>query len=129
MKILVCDDDVVLLRMVELSLQEKKLGEVVVAKNGRDALDILRKQDFDLVITDIHMPYNNGEDILQLIRKEQQKSIPIIIMSSDGDEDVIAHAKRQGVNEFVKKPIKREDTHALVNAVARQLKVGNKIKS
>jgi DNA-binding response OmpR family regulator len=122
MKILVCDDDVVLLRMIELSLKEEKLGEVVVAKNGREAMDILRNQHFDLVVTDIHMPYFKGEDILNLIRQEQKKSTPIIMMSSDGDEDIIAAAKKQGVNEFVKKPIMRDEITALVEVVTRQIK-------
>jgi DNA-binding response OmpR family regulator len=123
MRILICDDDAVLLRMMELNIKEQNLGEVVVAKNGREALAILRDHHFDLVVTDIHMPYNNGEDILRLIRQEQRRTTPIIMMSSDGDEDVIAHAKKQGVNEFVKKPIKSVEVSALMEAVARQLKV------
>ena len=81
MKILVCDDDMVLLRMLELRLKDENWGEVVVARNGREALDLLRDQHFDLVITDIHMPYFKGEDILNLIRKEQRKNTPIIMMS------------------------------------------------
>jgi DNA-binding response OmpR family regulator len=122
MKILICDDDTVLLRLMELSIKEQNLGEVVVAKNGREALQILRSQHFDLVVTDIHMPYNNGGDIVTLIRQEQRKNTPIIMMSSDGDEDVIAMAKKQGVNDSVKKPIKSVEVSALMNAVAHQLK-------
>jgi DNA-binding response OmpR family regulator len=122
MKTLICDDDAVLLRMMELSLKEQNLGEIVAAKNGREALELLRNQSFDLVVTDIHMPYNNGEDILNLIRKEQQKSTPIIMISSDGDEDVIALAKKQGVNEFVKKPLKRDEIDSLIDVITRQMK-------
>lgn len=123
MKILVCEDDAILLRMIELRLKEENLVDVTVARNGREAMEILRNQNFDLVVTDIHMPHYKGEDILHLIRNEQQKSTPIIMMSSDGDEDVIAAAKRQGVNEFVKKPILREQVSALMNAITRQMKV------
>jgi DNA-binding response OmpR family regulator len=121
-RILVCDDDAVLLRMIELSLKEEKLGEVMVARNGREAMDILRTQNFDLVVTDIHMPHYQGEDILNLLRQEQRKNTPIIMMSSDGDEDVIAIAKKLGVNEFVKKPIMRDEIRALVEVVVRQVK-------
>lgn len=120
---MVCDDDAVLLRMIELSLKEERLGEVVVARNGREAMDILRSQSFDLVVTDIHMPHYQGEDILNLLRKEQRKNTPIIMMSSDGDEDVIAIAKKQGVNEFVKKPIMRDEIRSLVEVVVRQIKL------
>jgi CheY-like chemotaxis protein len=122
MKILVCDDDAVLLRMVELSLLEQNLGEVVIAKNGREALEKLRTQSFDLVVTDIHMPHHDGGDILNVLRQEQQKSTPVIMMSSDGDEDVIAMAKRQGINEFVKKPIRHEQVKVLMDVIVRHLK-------
>jgi DNA-binding response OmpR family regulator len=120
MKILICEDDVVLLKMLELRLQEDIKGEIVVARNGRVALELLRHHDFDLVITDIHMPHHNGEEVLNLLRLEQRKSTPIIMMSSDGDEDVIMHAKKMGVNEFVKKPINQ---YEISDQVRRMLKV------
>jgi len=120
MKILVCEDDPSLLRMVVFNLAEQKLGEVVGAKNGRDGMELLRRQNFDLVITDIHMPHHNGEDLLKLLRQEQKKNTPIIMISSDGDEDVVAAAKKQGANEFVKKPIKMEE---LSKQVKRLLKI------
>lgn len=122
MKILVCEDDAVLLRMIELKLKDENLGDILVARNGREAMEILRNQNFDLVVTDIHMPQFKGEDILNLIRNEQRKSTPIIMMSSDGDEDVIAAAKRQGVNLFVKKPIMRNEIDTLVTTITRQVK-------
>jgi len=122
MRILVCEDDVVLLKMIEVNLKEEKLGEVIVARNGREAMEILQSQNFDLVITDIHMPNYKGEDIVNLIREDQKKNTPIIMMSSDADDDIIAMAKRQGVNEFVKKPIMRNEIKSLVDAVTRQIK-------
>jgi DNA-binding response OmpR family regulator len=122
MRILICEDDAVLLRMMELSLKEQQVGEIIGAKNGREALEMLRNQHFDLVVTDIHMPYNNGEDILKLIRQDQRKTTPIIMMSSDGDEDVIAHSKKQGVNEFVKKPIRRDEIDTLIDVILRHVK-------
>jgi DNA-binding response OmpR family regulator len=51
------------------------------------------------------MPYFNGDDILRLVRVEQGKKTPIIMISSDTEEEVIALALRQGVNDFIKKPI------------------------
>lgn len=122
MKILICDDDVVLLRMMELNIKEQNLGEVAIAKNGREALQLLRSDTFDLVLTDIHMPYNNGEDILNLLRQEQGKNTRIIMMSSDADEDVIAMARKKGANDFVKKPIRSVEVNDLMSAIARQMK-------
>ena len=105
-RILICDDDDLVARTISFKLTEDKLGEVMVARDGLQALKLLREQEFDLVITDIHMPYHNGEEILNLIRVEQKKNTPIVMISSDGEEEVIALAKKLGVNEFITKPVK-----------------------
>ncbi len=106
MKVLVCDDEEVVLKVVQVSL-EGKGAEVIVARDGRKALELLRApgNDFDLIITDIHMPYYNGDDVLRLVREEQRKSTPIIMLSSDGEEEVINLALKQGVNDFIVKPV------------------------
>jgi PleD family two-component response regulator len=51
------------------------------------------------------MPYNNGDEILKVVREEQRKTTPIIMISSDTEEEVMALALKQGVSEFIKKPI------------------------
>lgn len=107
MKVLVCEDDIVVLKVIQVAL-EMENAESVCVSDGRKALQQLRENIFDLIITDIHMPYNNGDEILRLVREEQMKKIPVIMISSDTEEEVIALAKKQGVNEFVKKPIDLE---------------------
>ncbi len=108
-KILVCDDDEAVLGLVRFKLLKDNIGEVFIARDGQEALRQLQEQDFDLVITDIHMPHHDGGQVLNFIRVEQQKNTPIIMLSSDAEEEVIALAKKQGVNEFVKKPLKSAD--------------------
>ncbi|MFD0999561.1 PleD family two-component system response regulator [Ohtaekwangia kribbensis] len=105
MKILVCDDDDVVLGIIKLTLQNAGM-EPYLAGDGREALRHLREHEhFDLIITDIHMPYHNGDEILKMVREEQQKNTPIIMLSSDGEEEVIALALKLGVNEFITKPL------------------------
>lgn len=120
MKVLVCDDEEVVLKVVQVSLQGKG-AEVTIAKDGRKALELLRAEDnhFDLIITDIHMPYHNGDDILHLVRHEQKRTTPIIMLSSDSEEEVIALALKQGVNDFIAKPI---DTIKLMKKLTKYLK-------
>ncbi len=108
-KILICDDDDAVLSMLRFKLQKDNIGEVFTAQDGHQALKQLQEQDFDLVITDIHMPYHDGGQVLNLIRVQQKKTTPVIMLSSDGEEEVIALAKKQGVNEFIKKPLKSAD--------------------
>jgi CheY-like chemotaxis protein len=120
MKILVCDDDESVIRTVIFRLNQDNLNNIIIARNGFEAINHLREQEFDLVITDIHMPYNNGGDVLNFVRVEQKKGVPIIMLSSDAEEEVIALAKKQGVNEFIKKPLREK---VLSQAVRRLLRL------
>jgi CheY-like chemotaxis protein len=119
MRILVCDDEEVVLKVVQVALQYKN-ADVVLARDGREALQILRGgHHFDLIITDIHMPHYNGDDVLKLVREEQKKDTPIVMVSSDGEEEVIALALKQGVNDFIVKPV---DAEKLLKKIKRFLK-------
>lgn len=105
MKILVCEDDDVVLKVIQVALQNEKIDATYV-KDGRKALQLLKEHnDFDLIITDIHMPFNNGDDILKLVRIEQGKKTPIIMISSDNEDEVIKLALKSGANEFISKPL------------------------
>ncbi len=108
MKVLICEDDIVVVTLLTIILRTKNIEPVSVA-DGRQALRLLRENSFDLIITDIHMPYHNGDEILSLVRGEQGKQTPIIMISSDTDEEVIDLALKSGVNAFVKKPLKQVD--------------------
>lgn len=109
MKVLVCEDDIVVLKVIQVALESEN-AEVTSATDGIKALEQLRLNTFDLIITDIHMPHYNGDDVLNLVREQQKKNTPIIMISSDTEEEVIAMALKLGVNEFIKKPI---DTNLL----------------
>lgn len=104
MKVLVCEDDAIVLKVIQVVLENEK-AEATYAKDGIKALDHLRNNTYDLIITDIHMPFHNGDEVLKLVRQEQKKNTPIVMISSDTEEEVIAFALKQGVNEFIKKPV------------------------
>jgi len=108
MRILVCDDEVVVLKVVEVAL-ENRGAEMIFVKDGEQAMKALKDNShFDLIITDIHMPYYNGDDVLKFVRETQGRKTPIIMLSSDGEEEVIALALKQGVNDFIVKPVTAE---------------------
>jgi DNA-binding response OmpR family regulator len=113
MKVLVCEDDIIVLKVIQVAL-EKENAQAVCVPDGRKALQQLRESAFDLIITDIHMPYNNGDEILQLVREEQKRNTPVIMISSDTEEEVIKLAMKQGVNDFVKKPLDADKLHKVI---------------
>jgi CheY-like chemotaxis protein len=117
MRVLICEDNAVALKVMEVAMQELDI-ETVVARDGRKALQILEAdQNFDLIITDIHMPFQNGDEVLSFIREQLGSNIPIIMVSSDADQDVIKMALKSGVNEFIEKPLDPKVLKAKVKKV------------
>jgi chemotaxis protein histidine kinase CheA len=86
--ILVVEDQVVT-RQMERSILEAAGYHVVTAENGLDALEKLRQQEFDLVVTDIHMPRMDGFALTEKIRASAEThSLPVVVVTSmDRDED------------------------------------------
>ena len=108
------------LKVMQVALQELNI-EAVVARDGRRALQLLEIQsDFDLIVTDIHMPFQNGDQVLNQVRAIDGKNTPIIMVSSDADGDVIKMALQSGVNEFIEKPL---DPKVLKEKVKKLLKL------
>ena len=81
-RVLVVDDDVLVRETVRLSLQAAK-HSVRDAKNGREALDVLEREQFDLVISDIIMPDMDGIELIRTTRKLYPKC-RILAMSGGG---------------------------------------------
>lgn len=102
MKVLIAEDDELMLRTLEMRL--KKDGhEVIVARDGRDALNRIDDSNPDLVISDIMMPYSSGMEIVAALRS-RENYIPIIILSGMGQEDVVLEAFQLGADDFITKP-------------------------
>jgi two-component system response regulator AtoC len=101
-RVLVCDDEEPIRLLLNESLQDTY--EVVEASNGRDALRLATKEQFDLIIMDIKMPSVHGLEAIERIR-ERNNSIPIIICSAYRamEDDIIV--KTSNVAAFLVKPI------------------------
>lgn len=103
MKILVVEDDPTLLRTIEIRL--KKDGhEVCLAIDGQEALDRFAEFAPELIITDIMMPYASGLEITSFVRQQSGKKVPVIILSSMGQEDVVLEAFQLGADDYITKP-------------------------
>jgi DNA-binding response OmpR family regulator len=104
MKILVCDDDETMMSMIRFKLSRENLGEVTTAANGKEAKALLQHEAFDLVITDIHMPFHSGLELITFIRNTIKKQTPIIVLSAEGLENTVLQAFEIGANDFIAKP-------------------------
>lgn len=102
MVILIAEDDELILKTVEHKLV-KEGYEVILSRNGNEAIDHLKNKEIDLIITDIMMPFASGIEILSAINSTGKK-IPVIMLSSMGQEEVILNAFDLGASDFIAKP-------------------------
>lgn len=103
-RILVCEDDEVLSTMIRFKLGKDNLGKVVKVSDGRKAMELLKSEDFDMIISDIHMPFFSGMQLLEFVRNGQKKNTNFIILSSEGLEATVLEAFDLGVTDFLTKP-------------------------
>ena len=102
MRILIAEDDELILKTVEHKLL-KEGYEVLISRNGKDAINSIEEAEVDLIITDIMMPFASGIEMLSAL-KNLKKQIPVIMLSSMGQEDVILEAFQMGAADFMVKP-------------------------
>lgn len=87
-----------------------KLDQCLEAGNGREALDVLAKVWVNVIISDINMPEMNGLEFLEELKKDNLlKTIPVIIISTEGSEKRIQNAFDLGAKGFIKKPFLPEE--------------------
>ena len=114
--VLVVDDEPHMRRVLEIML--RKAGHLVFsAGNGLEALDILRDNPVDLVITDMRMPEMDGIELLGRLR-EGGGEIPVIVITAHGSVESAVNAMKRGASDYIQRPF---DIDALELAIARVL--------
>ncbi|MEM1168820.1 MAG: ATP-binding protein [Cyanobacteria bacterium P01_H01_bin.35] len=102
-------------RSVLLELLEPLGFKVTEAENGQEALDKLRQQKFDLMITDIHMPVMSGFKMLKHLRNDEQLKNTIVIVSSASVSDMDREKSLDaGGDDFLSKPVNAEELFTLL---------------
>ncbi|HEU0228792.1 MAG TPA: response regulator transcription factor [Arachidicoccus soli] len=105
-KILVIEDDELMHKIIEKILRRENI-EMDAVLNGKEAINKLIENDYDydLILTDIMMPYANGLEILSKVKnREVGRSIAVMIISNASNEEMITDAFKLGADDFLKKP-------------------------
>jgi class 3 adenylate cyclase/CheY-like chemotaxis protein len=102
--ILVADDDAANREMLARRLQ--RLGHAVsMAENGRQAVEMIRAQPFDLLLLDIVMPEMDGYQVLKYLQANRPAAhLPVIVLSASDDSEKIAHSIKLGAQDYLPKP-------------------------
>lgn len=122
-RILVVDDEKEIVNAIEIYLS-KEGYEILKAYNGKEALEIIKKQEIHLVILDIMMPEMDGIETAKEIRK--QYSMPIIMLSAKSEDYDKILGLNMGADDYVTKPFSPMELIARVNStIRRYTKLGN----
>lgn len=101
-KILLVEDEESLAIGIEYNLQEEGY-EVVIAKDGREALSSFQHDQFDLIILDVMLPYYNGFELAEIMRKNNSQ-IPIIMLTAKSKNEDRIKGLEMGADDYLTKP-------------------------
>ena len=122
MKILVCEDEEILLTSLEFRL--KKQGfEIVLAKDGKEALEKIQTESPDLIVADIMMPNVTGLELISYVRKKLKSDMPIIMISAMGNDETVLEAFRLGATDFISKPFKPSELVLRIKMVFQEMEL------
>lgn len=106
-KILLVDDVLMFLDLQKMFLRHSSV-RIFTAKDGIEALQIVKKERPDLIFMDLHMPYMNGAECCSLIKEDPQfKTVPVVMITSEGKESDKALCRKAGCDDYLTKPIDR----------------------
>ncbi|MGB8771933.1 MAG: response regulator [Candidatus Korobacteraceae bacterium] len=107
LRTLIVDDSSVMRKIVQRALRQAgfAIGEVLEAGNGSEALDVLRHQTVDLVLSDMNMPVMDGLEFMrQLASVENARGVPVLIIATEASESHVMEAISCGAAGYIRKP-------------------------
>ena len=113
--VLVVDDSFTARNHIKRVLSNMGIERITEAKNGKEAVAILADQFFDLIVTDFNMPEMDGRQLVEHIRSHSnQSSIPVLMVSSESDDNRLAAVQQAGVSAICDKPFEPETVRELL---------------
>ncbi|GGG33667.1 hypothetical protein GCM10011532_16670 [Christiangramia forsetii] len=117
-KILLIEDEASIRRVLNKILtEESKNYEVTDAEDGLQGMELVKNEDFDLILCDIKMPKMDGVEVLEAVKKIKPE-IPVVMISGHGDLDTAVNTMKIGAFDYISKP---PDLNRLLNTVRNAL--------
>lgn len=117
-RILAVDDEPNMRRLLEISLRQAGY-QALTATNGREALETLKTEQVDLVVSDLHMPGMSGLELLKQMRADSD-AIPFIMVTAQGEINTAVEAMKLGAADYILRPF---DLEVLEVAIAKALDI------
>ncbi len=117
-KILVVDDSFTARRFVGQALKTSIKCDIILAEDGAEALKVMLKEEPDVIVLDMMMPFMNGIEVLRIMKKDNKlNKIPVIACTAVEDNSVVKQIIEIGVTKYIKKPINVEDLVGKINEI------------
>jgi two-component system, chemotaxis family, chemotaxis protein CheY len=109
MKFLVVDDFATMRRIVKNILRQIGYTNILEAENGQMALDVLRREKVDFIISDWNMPQMPGIELLKAVRSQEEwKDLPFLMVTAEGQKENVLEAVKFKVSNYIVKPFTPE---------------------
>lgn len=120
-KLLVVEDNLELLMLMQQLL--KSTYRVYIARNGKEALKIIKEKELDLIISDVMMPEMDGLELTRTIKSDPNYNhLPIILLTAKTQEEDIKEALQNGADEYLKKPFRLGDLKLRIDNIIENRK-------
>jgi two-component system, chemotaxis family, chemotaxis protein CheY len=127
--VLIVDDSSSMRAIVKKTIQVSgfNIGEFLEAADGTEAIKILTHEWVDLVLTDINMPNMTGLELISEMNKDEiLKSIPVVMVTTEGREKRIQESMEMGASGYIKKPFVPEEIKNILNSIMGEDEHGNR---
>ena len=109
MRVLIVDDFASIRWILRNILKRNGFTNITEAHNGKNALKVLKKEKFDLILCDWDMPVMSGLELLNKVRSDDElKNVPFIMITSESQKDNILSVVKAGATDYVMKPFTAE---------------------
>ena len=119
MKILICEDNPIAMRTLSVVLVREGF-ETDTAEDGNEAMEFLQKNEYDLLVVDIHLPYHSGLELVKYVRSELGKDTPVLILTAFSDPQMRNQAKELGIDGYVVKPFNPSDLIIQIKSILQK---------
>ena len=116
----VVEDEKVSRTMTLEMLKKMGLNKIVASTNGQIALDKLKAQEADLIISDWHMPVMGGLGFYKAVKKEETlKDIPFLMVTVEDSKEKVIEALKLGIRDYIVKPLQKSSFEAKVKTLLK----------
>lgn len=117
-KILIVDDTYSMRRIVANTLRSLGFKNCVDVESAEAALSLLKRESFDLIMSDWNMPGMSGLEFLQKVRSSpEHKHIPFMMVTAEGNKENVISAVKAGVSQYIVKPFSKEQLEKKIGLI------------